>query len=216
MEDKPKNLKFESERLERGRRLLDEHIAPLTRFVERMRREHPDKIIPYFDPLDGGTNAECLCVLEAPGKMTRVGGGSGFISRNNDDNSASNFFKMSKEVGISRHRTVLWNIVPWYLGTYDERGRPTLADIDSGFHYLCSLIELLPRITVIALFGEKARSVESRLRNTHSYVSIFVANMPSPSFINRNRKTNWATITAVLKDVKNSLGTRRNKARRVQ
>lgn len=204
MEDKPKSLKSESERLERGRMLLEEHILPLTRFVERIRRERPDKIIPYFDPLDGGVNAECLCVFEAPGKMTRVGGGSGFISRNNHDNSASNFFKMSEEVGIPRYRTVSWNIVPWYVGTYDKRGEPTPEDMLAGFDYLCCVIDMLPRLRAIALFGAKARSIENRVTASYPHLNVFVANMPSPVFVNR-AKGNRERITDALRDVKKFL-----------
>jgi len=55
---------------ERARRLAmlgDVHIAPLTTFVRGVRALRPGDRVPYFDPLDGGTNAEVLFLLEAPG-----------------------------------------------------------------------------------------------------------------------------------------------------
>ena len=42
------------------------HIAPLTEFVRRLRDEiGPEAEIPFFDPWDGGTNAEVLFLLYA-------------------------------------------------------------------------------------------------------------------------------------------------------
>jgi len=42
---------------------------------------------------------------------------SGFISRDNPDPSARNFRALLAGAGIPREKTVLWNIVPWYIGS---------------------------------------------------------------------------------------------------
>ena len=39
-------------------------------------------MIPHFDPLDGGSNAQVLFLMEAPGPKASA---SGFVSRNNPD-----------------------------------------------------------------------------------------------------------------------------------
>jgi hypothetical protein len=54
-------------------------------------------------------DAECLFLLEAPG-----GNAVEFISRNNNDETAKNFFKLNTDANLPRMRTVSWNIVPWY------------------------------------------------------------------------------------------------------
>ncbi len=69
------------------------HVAPLTKFVEKLRGEVGfQAAIPFFDRWDSGTNAEVLLLLEAPGAKAK---NSGFISRNNPDETAKSF-----DVGI--------------------------------------------------------------------------------------------------------------------
>src|SRR6266581_3517335 len=112
--DKPKLLTDPQARVERRAQLQESHIAPLTAFVGALRHEGgPGVAIPYFDPWDGGVDAEILYLLEAPGPQAVA---SGFISRNNPDESAKNFFELNAEAKIPRKRTVTWNIVPWYIG----------------------------------------------------------------------------------------------------
>jgi len=89
----PKSLGDAEQRRARTALLSEPHIQPLTEFVERMRfTKGPDYGIPYFDPLDGGVDAKALFLLEAPGpKAIR----SGFISRNNPDETAKNFYLLN-------------------------------------------------------------------------------------------------------------------------
>jgi hypothetical protein len=70
--------------------------------------------IPDFDPCDGGTRAHVLCLFEAPGPRAVE---SGFVSRNNPDQTARNIFELHQQAGLARTSVVLWNIVPWYVGT---------------------------------------------------------------------------------------------------
>jgi uracil-DNA glycosylase len=96
--DVPKLLGVEAARAERRALLWLDHVAPLTAFVETLRTEVGEEFqIPDFDPWDGGVKAEILFLLEAPGpKAVR----SGFISRNNPDETAKNFFLLNQEAGI--------------------------------------------------------------------------------------------------------------------
>ncbi|MGH7717468.1 MAG: hypothetical protein ACREON_01305 [Gemmatimonadaceae bacterium] len=64
----------------------------------------PEARVPDFDPWDGGTDAEVLYLLEAPGGKAVE---SGFISRNNPDETARNFFELNRAAGIPRQRTVI-------------------------------------------------------------------------------------------------------------
>ena len=152
----PEALKF------RLSQLSDEHIAPLTDFVERLRiTSGPDAAIPYFDPWDGGVEAEILFLLEAPGPKAK---NSGFVSMNNPDETAKNFFEISREAGIDRRRIVTWNTVPWYIGS-DRKIRPAdSTDIAAGIESLRELMQLLPKLRIVVLVGKKAQKAEYRVQ----------------------------------------------------
>ena len=79
-DDRPRSLR-ESETVSHLIAMLHQpHIAPLTSFVLGLRTLHPDQEYPYFDPLDGGVDADLLFLYEKPGRITsNKGNGSGFI-----------------------------------------------------------------------------------------------------------------------------------------
>ncbi len=183
MEDYPKSLKDETVRLAREQMLKQSHILPLTRFVEKIRQiKGNEAYIPYFDPLYGGINAQCLFVLEAPGAKTKL---SGFISRNNNDETAKNFFEINVAANIPREKTVAWNIVPWYIGTNKRIRVAKNTDINEGLSYLYNLIDLLPHLKVIVLVGRKAQIVSTEIMNKYPDIVIFKSYHPSPMYVNR-------------------------------
>jgi hypothetical protein len=97
------------------------HIAPLVEYVQQTTiRMGSNYEIPYFDPCDGGINAQALFLLEAPGRKAV---GSNFISRNNPDPSAKTMCTLLATVALPRYSTLLWNIVSWYVGN-DSSIRP--------------------------------------------------------------------------------------------
>jgi uracil-DNA glycosylase len=177
----PKALGNEQERKNRLSMLGDSHIAPLTVFVEELRTEiGPDYDVPYFDPLDGGIEAKALFVLEAPGaKATQ----SGFISRDNPDETAKNMLAFLIEAELKRSDTILWNVVPWYIGD-DTRIRPANSrDIRDGLPYLEKLTKLLPHLKVIALVGKKASRASAMIRSI-TQLPVIETYHPSPRFVN--------------------------------
>jgi uracil-DNA glycosylase len=178
-----KTLARDEARAARHSALHLQHIEPLTQLVEAIRLERSCGLkVPYFDPEDGGIDAECLFVLEAPGRRAME---SGFVSRDNPDETAKNFLLLHAEAKIPRSRTVSWNIVPWYIG---ERGRIRMAtpqDIEEGWPYLLRVLELLPRLKVAVLVGRRAQRVHARLAKLGRDLVIFNCPHPSPLFINR-------------------------------
>ncbi len=152
--------------VERKLGLLDEpHIAPLSDFVRRLRARHGPDSVPWFDPTEAGVEAPLLFLFENPGRRANVTHGSGFISADNDDRSADNAWHLYKEAGIDRRRDmVAWNIVPWYLGDERTIGKVGMRDLDEARPALLELLDLLPRLRVVVLFGKVAQRGWDRAR----------------------------------------------------
>jgi uracil-DNA glycosylase len=181
--DQPKLLGQPDALASRLEEIEQSHIAPLTEFVRRLRVDiGSNASIPFFDPWDGGTNAEVLFLLEAPGSKAR---NSGFVSRNNPDETAKNFFELLIEVGIPRKSSILWNVVPWYIGTGTKIRPANTSDISSGVKSLEKLLNLLPRLRGIVLVGRKAQKAENFVKKIHPSLFIETCPHPSPMFINR-------------------------------
>ncbi len=194
MPDVPKTLKNRAVRKARFAQLKEPHIEKLTAFVEKLREEQDpaDRNIPYFDPRDGGANAEILFLLETPGDKAVL---SGFISRDNPDETAKNFLELT--ANIPRERTVLWNIVPWHV----ERDGVTPDDIKAGLSLLAQLLDLLPRLRIVVLVGNYAKKATKTIQLTRPNIQLLEIPHPSPMFINRNQQHNRQLIESKLSDV---------------
>ena len=165
---------------EKARRRADlrlPHVAPLTVFVEGIRAQRGlGAEIPFFDPCDGGILADALFLLEAPGRNAVR---SGFISRDNPDPSARNFRSLLAAATIPRERTVLWNIVPWYLGTGTKIRAAGSTDIAAGVSHLPGLLKLLAGLRVVVLVGHKAQRARvaiSRLTDARLFSTLHPSN----------------------------------------
>ncbi len=199
----------------RRAQLQESHIKPLTAFVEELRSEVGSAIIayflalrsgvastrisiPYFDPWDGGIDAECLFLFDAPGGNALK---SDFISRNNNDQTAENFFNFNVEAGLLRKRTVSWNIVPWYIGSQAKILSATKNDIEVAAQHLIRLLNLLPKLRVVVLHGLKAHQAEGYLSRPRPDLKIFKLPQPSPLFVN-NKPGNRDIIVKGLTNVR--------------
>lgn len=135
--------------------------APLTAWVEDLiaNRANAGLLaeIPMADPADAGVEAEVLLLLEAPGPMTNAKNaraGSGFISSDNNDVTAENLWRARQAAGLT-DRTILWNIVPWYLGPASKK--PTVTDLREGAASLRKLISMLPELHTVVTLGHFPR-----------------------------------------------------------
>jgi uracil-DNA glycosylase len=197
-DDRPKLLGDAEARSKRFSQLREPHILPLTAFVERLRAEAgADAAIPYFDPWDGGTDAEVLFLLEAPGPKAVL---SGFISRNNPDETAKNMFELNAAAGLHRKKTILWNAVPWYIGSGTRIRAATPADLEAGLRPLPRLLGLLPKVHTIVLVGRKAQRMSKTIRQVQPHLTLVTCPHPSPMFVNR-ALGNREKILAVLRQV---------------
>ena len=186
-EDRPKMLADPVARAERLKQLNMPHIAPLTQFVKNLREQRGSQAhIPDFDPWDGGVDAEILFLLEAPGPKAKS---SGFVSRNNPDETAKTLFKLTQAAQIPRHQVVLWNVVPWYIGKENGRIRPAVAgDLSSAATALQTLLPILKQVSTIVFMGKKAARVKADIELWHPGKYRFVETPhPSPMCLNRSR-----------------------------
>ena len=159
------------------------HMLPLVNYLDLIKKELGNKYdTPMFDPCDGGINAKALFLLEAPGPKAVK---SGFISRNNPDPSAKNMNKLLFESEFKREEMVLWNIVPWYVGT-GQRIRPVkISDIEQALPFLKRLLALLKGLRVIVLVGKKAQRAGSRISKITEIQTVYSYH-PSNQSLNRN------------------------------
>jgi hypothetical protein len=119
-DDYPRSMTDKDVRCRRKAMRRAAHIAPLARFAAKLRKEGGK--VPDFDPLDGGIHAFVLFLFEKPGPKTVGTQGSGFISSNNNDQTAAATFSLMLKAGFCSREIVIWNIVPWWNGTIKCHG----------------------------------------------------------------------------------------------
>src|SRR5690606_35725130 len=105
----PKELKEPSAVATLQARLNDAHVSPITDLVNRLRRDHGDGV-PYLDPRTGGIRARMLLVLKDPGSGAK---GSGFLSLENNDQTAFNTLTILRDLRVDYGGIAFWNTVPW-------------------------------------------------------------------------------------------------------
>lgn len=160
---------------ERCEALSEARVLPLEAWRQTLLID--GKVVPHFDPTDGGIDARLLLLLETPGpgaKRTR------FVSRDNPSGTARNLRRYLDEAGIDRSDFILWNTVPWIMHPTGARNRILRkAEIDAGLATLPGLLALLPKLKVCLLAGRVATKA-GQLVSGHD-ASIKVIPMPHPS-----------------------------------
>jgi hypothetical protein len=178
MTDCPSSLKSPEVVAHRRSMLQQPHVAPLTALIDSWR---VGLDIPDFDPFDGGIAARVLFVFESPGKRAK---GSGFISQNNPDPTANNFFRLREEAGISRSSLALWNVIPEYRGATSNKSKLTTKDIVAGGRRLREVITLMPSLEMIVFSGKKAQAASQVITEAFPHLQIFGMPHPSPTNLN--------------------------------
>jgi uracil-DNA glycosylase len=196
--DAPKTLAIESECVARRGLLSLPHMKDLASLVDKMRNgKGPSYKIPDFDPLDGGSSARVLFLLEAPGPKAMT---SGFVSRNNPDETAKNFFLLNEEAGIDRRHTVTWNAVPWYIGSGKKIRPAKHQDVREADEWLKELLETLHQLRIVVFVGQKALHAQGVVQGHRPQIEVMAMPHPSPLFINRasgNRERVLASLMAL-------------------
>lgn len=155
----PRTLVQPSSLEQRRTQLSAAHHASLTTFVEALRAQVQDRglDVPHLDPLGGGVHARILYLLEAPGPMAaQVYGGSGFVSMDNNDQTAQSVFRLTEQAGVNRAWVLAWNIVPWYVGDGNRIRAVRPSEVVEGRAHLRDLVRLLPDLRVVVTLGQPA------------------------------------------------------------
>jgi uracil-DNA glycosylase len=183
MSNEPKTLRSQDARTARLAEIHAPHMQALTGFVETLRQQKGvDYQIPFFDPFDGGINARALFLLEAPGPQAK---GSGFVSRDNPDETAKNLWTMTRDAGLDRTDCILWNVCPWFVGTEAKIRAVRASEVREASEALRWLVERLGRLECVALVGRKAQLARATIEQTRPDVRIVEMPHPSPMFVNR-------------------------------
>lgn len=192
--DAPRSLKSPTAIATRRAMLDLPHMAPLTAYAAKLRAQNIGTV-PEFDPVDGGTNARLLFLMEKPGPMTddrtptgKIG--SGFISRDNDDPTAEAVFNFMRQARIPREETVLWNTIPWWNGSR----KITSPELNAGLQQLNALMDLLPKLTTVVAVGRRATRAKTLVQKHR--LAYYSSAHPSP--INRAARPKvWDAIPGI-------------------
>lgn len=156
-----------------------DRIAPLERWREGLAIG--GRVVPRFDPLDGGAEARVLILLETPGAgMTAADA----VSRDNPSGTSRNLVRFSEAAGLGREDTVLWNVVPWVVHEPGGTNRPLRrGEVREGLATLPGLLALLPRLRAAVLLGRPAAEAEAVIRAERPGLPVFTAPHPSPTIV---------------------------------
>ncbi len=187
-DNEPRSMRDPDVRARRKALLKEPHMRDLAKYADELRNREGFEV-PDFDPCDGGTKAQVLFLFEKPGpKTSEANGGSGFISRNNDDPTAKNTFKFMEAAGIPRKLTVTWNVIPWWNGTRNI----TAAELREGVASVKELMKLLEEhLRAVVLVGKQ--SARSRYHFEDAGLAIFTSAHPARMVQNRYPKL-WKAI----------------------
>src|SRR5205823_11177423 len=154
--DRPKLFADPAACAAQTKQLREQHIAPLTVFVEALRAQVGPRF-KHSQFRSMGWRYRCrYSILTRSYRPKAVL--SGFVSRNNPDETAKNFFQLNAEAKIPRKRTVTWNVVPWYIGNSKGIRAAKRTDLEQGAHLLPKLLSLLPKLRTVVFVGRKSEN----------------------------------------------------------
>jgi hypothetical protein len=167
------------------------HMDALVKFRDDLK-DDSDSHVPHFDPLDGGTRSRCLLLLDAPGRRAAYSGstsvqGTGFVSRDNPDPSANNLRAALNLEGLPREETIIWNAVPWYIGTAAKLDETRARNWNAAKPWLARLITVLPALEVVVLMGRKAERAEALIQSAFPRLTVFKCPHPGGQAYNHER-----------------------------
>lgn len=143
---------------ERKSRIWDAHVAPINGLADEIAawRNLEPGLVPYVDPDQGGIHARVLLLLDNPSTMAEAGTGSGLLSLDNDDGTASNLRAALARHNIDWKLVTSWNVCPF--PTANGKNSDSLkSERTAAAPWTRRLISLLPQLEIVLPFGVPAR-----------------------------------------------------------
>lgn len=161
----PRRMADPRYRAEQWEHRYDAHVEPLNRLVDELGETEPDSRPPYIAPMYRGVHARVLAVLRDPGP--RAGGvrGSGFLSVENDDQTAERQTGFFAEAGLDPAEVVPWNAYPWYINA-----APSKEQLRRGLAPLRRVVDLMADLRVVLLAGKDAQAAWQLFTAEHGAV----------------------------------------------
>ncbi|MGK8511378.1 uracil-DNA glycosylase family protein [Nocardia asiatica] len=190
----PRALRERRIRRERAAAAIEmPHVRALNQLIDRIEADTGFENLPYIDPLFGGVAAELLFVLKAPeGDASPDLRDRRFLSWDNDDVGAENFFRTCAAAGLDRARCTAWNACPFPI----TGGAPTRSELGRAEPYTRRMLGMLPQLRVVVLLGSPAQHAWRKMSLTGGDIQVVHGASPSPPGINqpRNRSSFEAAI----------------------
>lgn len=138
------------------------HVAPINELVDELGSRDAEGYPPYVAPMYRGVHAHALAILRDPGPKAGGDKGSGFMSVENDDQTAERQCGFFSGAGIDPAEVVPWNAYPWYINA-----APTREQLARGVEPMRRLMELMPNLRVVILAGKDSQAAWELFRSRH-------------------------------------------------
>lgn len=160
--------------------LWAEHVAPLNSLVQDLRSTAPENAgsVPFFAPLNGGTDATILCLAASPDPANRAETGEDVLSSEDDHPAAEALSVLLEESGIDPREVVLSNAYPWYRPE-GATGRLTGAEMNAGIEPMGKLLRLVPNVRAVILMGKGPEEFWAKLSRKHPQALGRITAIPS-------------------------------------
>lgn len=159
-------------------RLGEPHLTPINHLAGEIATA-TGSVVPTADPDGGGVRARVLILLETP---SRAGGyHTGIVSIDNDDSAAANLWRAFSATALDRRQVLVWNAVPWYVGSASRIRPPRPVEVRAGRFWLLRLIDRLPELLVVIAMGRAAGAAVAPQRSELEARGLTILETPHPS-----------------------------------
>jgi hypothetical protein len=175
-------------------RMAERYLGPigdLNRWVDGVRAETGESV-PYFDPRAALDGAKVLLLLQDPSGA--ADGESGFISRDNNDQTAHNVYELYLKTSLRYEDCIAWNVIPWWVANPAKGPRSLASEARRARQYLEEVIDLLPGdLAAVIVMGETQTQPAWQAAVGHRHSSFRGAEVrftahPGPLAINQTDK----------------------------
>lgn len=120
------------------------------------------------------------------------------LSPDNDDETASNMWRLYEQSGLPRSTALHWNAVPWYVGEAGREKSVKAREVLEGAFWLDRVLELLPDLRLVVTMGRPAeqglQGVRRGPRRGPGRVARFAA--PEPQGVKHGHAHLWPKVEA--------------------